>query len=80
MTPNDIEVLLHCHVCPNPHPRKGAPAVDEAIDMLLRRGMITHSVGGEYYTTTEGGRMLVDALCNTPFPIKAWVMPEKEIP
>lgn len=76
MTPNDIEVLLHYHCSPNPHPRLCAPAVAEAVSMFLRAEMLEPTGKGEgMYTTTEGGNLLVKALCAVPMPIRVWKLP-----
>lgn len=78
MSPSDIEVLLHYHCSPNPHPRYTANAVREATEEFLDLGLI-EPAPRETYTTTEGGKVLVEALCATPFPVKRWVMPTKEV-
>ena len=72
MTPNDIEVLLHCHVSPQPHPRNNAPAVQAAIACFMRDELIEPIVdcpqreGQEIYITTAKGKALVAKLCATP--------------
>ena len=77
MTPLEIEVLIHCHVCPAPHPRLGAPAVAEAIERFERNGIIVKKSlkyrTGVYYPTTDRGKALVRILCSTPFPEQRWV-------
>ena len=40
MTPSDIEVLLHYHCSPEPHPRIDAPAVREVTKRFLKDGII----------------------------------------
>ncbi len=72
MTPNDIEILLHCHTTPGVHPRIDAPYVRSAIDMFVSNGIIEQREG-DGYSTTSKGRALVEVLCSTPFPIEAWV-------
>lgn len=77
MSPSDIEVLLHCHCMPGPHPRSDAPAVMDALDTFLKAGLIEprdDSRGGGF-GTTDGGVMLVKALCDVQFPVRRWVMP-----
>lgn len=83
-TPINIEVLLHCHVSAEPHPRFHAPGVQSALHLLETRGLIEIAREGHgtidphqpvAYRTTEGGRLLVDALCAVPFPVKKWAMP-----
>lgn len=71
-TPNVIEVLLHCHVCPEPHPRWEAPAVQEALRFLAREGAI-HSVEVRTYITTDLGAAWVKALCNVEKPRLVYV-------
>jgi len=74
MTPNEIEILIHCHCIASPHPRLGAEAVDEAIAMFLGAGILI-SVGASYYKTTSRGAALVNLLCQTPLPEQRWVDP-----
>jgi hypothetical protein len=73
--PSDIEVLLHCHVCPGPHPRFHAPAVQDALGFLLRHGAIEPRNGVENgeYSTTELGKAWVAALCRVPKPRAVFV-------
>ena len=72
MTPNDIEVLIHCHTSPTVHPRIVAPAVAEAIEGFVRHGILEQR-DGNGYNTTERGQALMEVLCATPFPVEAWV-------
>lgn len=77
MTPNDIEVLLHCYTSPAPHPRIHAPKVQQALGMFTRQGIIEadhernkSSIGGSNcFNVTEQGAVLIKMLCDTPFPI-----------
>lgn len=73
MTPNDIEVLIHCHTVPSVHPRITAPAVREALKTFVIENMIYKVKGHEYYTTTLRGRVHISQLCNLEFPQQAWV-------
>ena len=66
MTPNDIEVLLHAHVSPAPHPRLTAPAVKRAHEMLEATGLIVRSPQFVGFETTIKGRAHVVRLCNLP--------------
>ena len=74
MTPNAIEVLIHCHVCPLPHPRCDAPAVFEELQSMFRNGLIEpipDSPG--CYRTTARGRAHIQQLCETTWPVQAWI-------
>ena len=74
MTPNAIEILLHCHVCPLPHPRSDAPAVAEEIQSLLAHGLIEDKRGSPSgYRTTLRGRLHVQQLCNTAWPVSVFM-------
>ena len=77
MTPNDIEILIHYHVSPEPHPRITAPAVESATLMLEENGLIQRIDG--IYRTTERGRAHVEQLCNLDFPRAAWVGANGEV-
>ena len=70
MTPNDVEILLHCHSCPVPHPRADAPAVAEALKKFEMLGAIVNGVGHleGVYNTTDLGKAWVSAICNVPLP------------
>jgi hypothetical protein len=72
MTPNGIEVLLHCHTSPTPHPRVEARAVRDALAMLEDDGMIV-SAPGTTYTTTSRGAAHVKQLCRLSLPTQAWI-------
>lgn len=73
MTLNDIDVLIHCHVSPIPHPRIKAPAVRESIQSFLEAGLIYRSTNEEnIYTTTERGSAHLSQLCNTELPTQVW--------
>lgn len=78
MTPSDIEVLLHYHCSPTPHPRASTPAVKAATNAFRSMGLIhlqPDFKSNHRYETTEGGKILVEALCAVPFPVKRWTMP-----
>ena len=87
-TPNDIEVLLHCHTSPEPHPRLHAPAVREAIEMWLALGYVkprkiegmcivdlapTEKHSPEIYGTTPFGAAMVKAICKIELPKQVFV-------
>lgn len=73
-SPNNIEVLLHYHTNPTPHPRIHAPAVLEATDLFIKHGVIRLEDGmtGEYRTTPKG-KAWVAALCNVEVPREAYI-------
>lgn len=73
MTPNDIEVLLHCHTRPMIHPRANAPAVIIALGLLEAEGLIEKYAGENYYITTELGKAHVSQICNLDWPTKKTV-------
>ena len=77
LTPNDIEFLIHCHVSPDPHPRRFALAVQATITMFLVEGLIELVLypdsPPDTYKTTERGQALMTLLCCTPFPTQRWV-------
>ena len=72
MTPNDIEVLLHCHTSPAIHTRGDAPAVKEAIRSLEANGLIERR-DQEWYHTTARGQAHVEQLCSLGWPTLAWI-------
>lgn len=72
MTPNDIEILIHCHVSPLVHPRMEAPAVKEAYRNLEANGLIEQR-NEDCYHTTDRGKAHIEVLCSTPWPTQAWI-------
>jgi len=74
MTPNELEVLIHCHTSPTVHPRIDAPAVQQAIRMFEAGGIIRKDsdLKGIYHTTTIG-KDFIRILCEIPFPKDSWV-------
>ena len=80
MTPSDIEVLIHCHVSPSPHPRLGSPAVIQAVLRFERDGLIREALHTPtIYTTTPKGAAHIDQLCNLPYPTSVWTGVNGEI-
>lgn len=77
MSPNDIEVLIHCYGTREPHPRLTAPAVRDALDRFMVADLIKIE-GDSIYSTTEGGRLLVEMLCATPWPEHRWIDPRTD--
>jgi hypothetical protein len=71
-SPNNIEVLLHYHTTPRPHPRIDAPATCDFTRILLEAGCITPGDTGAYITTAKGAAW-VQALCNVECPREAYV-------
>ena len=72
MTPNAIEILIHCHVCPLPHPRRDEVA--EELASLLANQLIEDEPGSPGgYRTTLRGRLHVQQLCNTAWPVSVFV-------
>ena len=86
LSPIHIEVLLHYLADPEEHPRHDSPAVMCAINWFLGEGIFeltkpSHSVAmidyNSSYRVTERGRVFVDMLCETPFPVPTWKDPRK---
>ena len=72
MTPNDIEILIHCYVCPRPHPRISAPAVVEALNEFVFLGLVERDSHNTYHTT-DRGKAYMEMLCTLPLPVQKWV-------
>ena len=76
MTPNDIQVLLHCYCSPEPHPRLAAPAVSEAVNAFIKSGILAkHDTDELRYKPTAKGEALIQMLCKTPLPEQVYVDP-----
>jgi hypothetical protein len=72
-TPYVIGLVLHHHVSPAPFEYHHAPAYPEAIERLIREGILVSN--GETFETTELGQALVKLWCSTPIPVAKYVDP-----
>jgi hypothetical protein len=79
MTPNDIEILIHCYVSPSPHPRIEHLAVLESMEGMKVDGLLFFdgmTDGLPVYTTTPMGEAHMKNLCALRYPVQKWVLPE----
>ena len=72
-TPNNIDILIHCHCCADEHPRSDAPAVIKGIQFLVDNGLIMLREKGTTFVTTEKGASHLRQLCNLEFPRQVWI-------
>ena len=81
-TPNDIEVLLHYYVSPEPHPRVEADAVRQTIGRYLKEGILEEDKEGTFvegtkklncYCVTDKGKAWLRLILSVPYPKQAWV-------
>lgn len=76
-SPKEIEVLIHYHCCPEPHPQADAPAVKRAVEKLLAckalEPVAVPPDNPQYYRTTELGSAWVEALKRVPVPKIAYI-------
>jgi len=78
MTPNDIEVLLHCYYSPEPHPRVDSTAVLESLRSMKQNGLIEPR-DTDVYHTTDRGAAHVKQLCSLAWPVQVWVNDKGEV-
>lgn len=74
-TPNNLDVLMHCFVTAEPHPRRDAPAVIEAFRYLRDEGLISIK-HGEQPRVTEKGNFYIEHLLAQPFPVESYQIPQ----
>lgn len=76
-TPSNLELLLHCYVSPNPHPRYEAQAIQEGIQYLEDNDMIVDT-GHKVYSVTKKGEAYIGHLLKVPFPVETtvWKVPK----
>ena len=80
VSPSDLEVLIHFHCCPTPHPRMHSPAVMSAVDKFVEAGILQESDEESGYATTERGRKFLDMILATPYPQHVWIDPREQKP
>lgn len=77
----DLQILLHYFECQTPFPYSSNSA-QKSILMFMKNGLMTSTSNENGMNVncklTEGGRILVEALCSTPLPVQKWVMSEKD--
>ena len=80
MSPSSIEVLLHCHCSPLPHPRIDVLSVQKDIQELFVKGLILPTTEVDRavyeqgaYKTTERGAAHIAQLCQVPYPELRWI-------
>ena len=76
MTPNDLEILIHCNCFAEVHPRSHTPAVKGSITQFVFDGILERRP--EYlcldiYKLTEKGRAWFEMILETPYPTLVWV-------
>jgi len=80
MTPNDLEILIHCYVSPEEHPRINAPAVMESIGKFVDDDILEERItDGDkmLFKVTEKGVAFLRMILSTPYPIKVWINPRQ---
>lgn len=80
-TPNDLEVLLHYHIECVPHPRLQVPAVEQAVKMWVKEGMLERSrmidPTDSGYATTRKAHVWLMHLLSEPLPENTWEVPKR---
>lgn len=79
MTPNHVEILVYACVCSEVHPRRGAPAVEEAIREFVKIGAIELCDEPNMIRATPMGRVWLRSICETPAPRQAWINDKGEV-
>ena len=73
ITPNDLEILIHCYCRPEEHPRISAPAVQETIKRFMEDGIIKRDQNNEYFITTGKGTAWLRSILSVPYPTQVWI-------
>lgn len=82
MTPNDLEFLIHCHVCPSVHPRVNSPAIRETISRFVKDDILYYRSELNRLSLTLKGRHWMKMILKTPYPKHQcqWVDPLRNEP
>jgi len=70
MTPNDIEILIHCYVSPVKHPRYDN--IKDILESFVVDGLVVDKGNGIFHTT-EKGAAHIRQLCSLPIPAVQYV-------
>jgi len=82
VTPLEVEVLLHCYCCPDPHPKSDVPSVRDILDewVALEVLWMPPSNGKPSVPrTTDLGEAWVRAICAVPIPRVAYVTADGKV-
>jgi len=78
-SPLKIEIVLKAHYHPKFTIRRDYTAEQEVASQLFKDGILalkgTEDYDTGYYTLTEKGKVFLDMILNTPYPIQKWVDP-----
>jgi hypothetical protein len=81
MAPLYLMIALHYHCTAGEYPYVGAPAVESALAGLVEAGLLRKldkpTPYGATFERTGGLAVYVKALCDVPFPVKVWQMPDR---
>lgn len=80
VTPLYIEIMNHFYCRASRFERDEAPACRSAISSLVAAGMIEpypNDGDDRQFIATEKGRAWIDFLCEVPFPVTKWVLPQE---
>jgi DNA-binding PadR family transcriptional regulator len=79
MSPSDLEVLIHCHAIPGPHPRFDSGAIQDTLDQFCADGIIERVANTlDEYRTTDRGQKWLEMILETPYPEQCWIDPRLE--
>jgi hypothetical protein len=73
VNPLHVEILVHACCRADVFPRRGAPAVEIAIDDLVKEGAIERRTEANMICATPMGQAWLSLICRTPAPKQAWV-------
>jgi hypothetical protein len=74
ITPVELEFLLHCYYSPAPYTHYHS-LLDPFIERMLNEGILVRQIDrihGGTYRVTERGKVWVEHILNTPFPVQSW--------
>lgn len=72
LTPFELTFLMHCYTSPEPSPKLGVPIMPEVLARFRLMKVIEESRihGDNVYDLTQKGKDWLDAILNTPLPLK----------
>lgn len=75
-SPLTINIMLACHVSPEPEGVVGERVWHSEASKIVRAWLLAEgliSMHGLHYRSTERGEAWVESICTTPLPVQKWV-------
>ena len=79
MTPLYLEIMIHYNSSCLPFPRKDAPAVQECLEDMKKKGLIVFTTSEGIFKASNMLRAHIKNLCSIPLPTETFLTHDNKI-